>query len=137
MWQKIKYNLARFMYGRYGADNLYRAMSFVYIALLITLIFFRHYAIAIAAGVVLFLMIYRMMSKNYAKRSKENQIYLKLTAPFRRFFSVNTKRIKDIKTKRYRVCPHCKATMRLPIRKGRHTVRCRACNKEFKVRILF
>lgn len=125
------------MYGRYGIDSLYRALSTVYIILLITLIFFRHYAIAIAAGVLLFIMIFRMMSKNHAKRAKENQIYLKLTAPFRRFFGVNAKRIKDIKTKRYRVCPHCKATMRLPIKKGKHTVRCRACGKEFKVRILF
>ena len=133
MFQKLKYNLAKFMYGRYGADSLYKALLVLYAVLLIAQIFLDSWILAVLIVLTFVWMVFRLMSKNHIARAKENQIYLKLTAPIRRLCL----RIKDIRTKRYRTCPHCKATMRLPIKKGRHTVRCRKCNKEFKVRIIF
>lgn len=137
MWQKIKNGIAKFMYGRYGADNLYRGLLLLYAILLILQIFLNSKIISVLIVLVFIWMIFRVLSKNHVARAKENQIYLKLMAPIKRYFSLLGAKFKDRKTKRYRTCPHCRATMRLPIKKGRHTVRCRKCGKEFKVTILW
>lgn len=137
MLQKLKYKLIQFMYGRYGADDLYKALLVVYLVLIIANIFIGSQIINVIMLAVLFWMIFRMFSKNHAARAKENMAYLKMAAPFKRFFSVNFHRIRDIRTKRYRVCPKCKATVRLPIKRGKHSVRCPKCGDTFKVNILF
>lgn len=136
MFNRLKYKLARFMYGRYGADALYKGLLFLYIALMILNMFLNEWIIALLMTAVFFWMVFRVLSKNRFKRAKENMVYLALTAPVRRFFSVWSKRLFDRK-KRYRVCPFCKATLRLPVKKGKHNVKCPKCSKTFKVSIRF
>ena len=144
MFKNLKYKFMQFMYGRYatrGPDALYKGTLIFYLVLFVVNLFIKNKAASriISALMVLLLvwLIFRMLSKNHVARMKENEVYLKLSAPLRRFFTVNAHRIRDIKTKRYRVCPKCKATVRLPIKKGRHNVRCPKCSNNFKVNILF
>lgn len=137
MLQKLRYKLAVFMQGRYGTDNLYRALMLLYALLLILQIFLDSKILSILLLLDFFWMFFRVFSKNHTARAKENRAYLKLISPFKSFFSLSFKRLRDIKTKRYRKCPHCKAITRLPIRKGTHSVRCPKCSQTFKVKILF
>lgn len=131
--EKFKMWLIRFMAGRYGADQLTRAMMWVYIAVAVAGIFFKPlYLLALA---LLMLMFFRIFSKNIAKRYAENQKYLQLTGKLKGRFTLQKRKWNDRKTHRYRACPHCKATLRLPYKKGKHNVRCPKCHKEFEVKI--
>lgn len=137
MLNKLRYKIALFMRGRYGADNLYKFLLAVYLILFVLQLIFEKTYLTVIMTVVVVFMIFRLLSKNHIARARENRLYLKLSAPIRRFFSINYKRIKDIRTKRYKVCKHCKAIVRLPIKKGTHTVNCPKCKKDFKVKIRF
>jgi len=83
--------------------------------------------------------IYRSMSRNIAKRRRENEIYLKAMRGVKRFFSVNTSRStksfnRDDAQYIFRDCTKCGSVLRLPRRKGRHKVKCPRCSHGFYVR---
>lgn len=132
--------LRAFMYGRYGIDDLAKAMLFIYVVLAVVNIFVRSLvASAIITWVqlaLLLLMVLRFISKNFTARRRENEIFLKLFMPLVPHINMLKNRLRDIKYKRYRTCPNCKSVSRLPIKRGRHTVRCPKCRIEFKVFIL-
>ncbi|ERK30298.1 hypothetical protein [Clostridium intestinale] len=133
----FKNKLIRFMYGRYGTDQLYIAAIALYFILVIAYSFIRSPIIIGLSWVVLILTFYRTFSKNIYKRQRENQMFLKFWNPIKSKFSLTFRRLKDIKTHRYRTCPHCKKVLRLPRKTGNHTVTCPACRNDFKVKIKF
>lgn len=133
---KFRDKLIRFMYGRYGVDSLYKGLLALYVILLVINIFVHSKILTAVMSAVIFYTIFRMLSKNHIARAKENRAYLKLITPPKRFFKNLPMRIKDIGKKRYRTCPHCKATVRLPIKRGKHQTRCPKCQKSFTVRII-
>ena len=125
------------MYGRYGVDSLYYGLFSLYIILFVINLLVRSRILTAIMWVPLVIIVLRIMSKNHAARRRENELYMKVTRPFKAFFTTNYRRIKDIRSKRYRTCKRCKAVVRLPIKKGTHTVKCPKCHNEFKVKILF
>ncbi|MBO5416264.1 MAG: hypothetical protein J6A83_06515 [Clostridia bacterium] len=132
---KLKNKLYRFMYGRYGYDTLSKVLLWVYAALLLIYmilslfvdnpIFSVLYYIAIFSIVCYTL--YRVMSRNIAKRRAENE-------RFCNFFKLRRNKFRDRKTHIYRKCPDCKAVLRLPKLKGKHSVVCPRCKKRFEVK---
>ncbi len=130
---KFRERLARFMYGRYGADQLGRALLWVYLALALGAVFFK--PLNFLALVLLVWILFRIFSKNIYKRQMENQKYLRFAGKVKGWFSLQKNKVRDRKTHRYRTCPYCKATLRLPNKKGKHTVCCPKCRKDFEVRI--
>lgn len=134
---KFRDKLIRFMYGRYGIDNLYHGLIALYFILFVIALITDKWWVSVLMWLCLIIALLRMLSKNHVARARENRIFLKLINPIKAFFSTNFVRIRDIRTKRYRTCKNCKAVLRLPIKKGTHNVRCPKCNKEFKVKILF
>ncbi|NLB79074.1 MAG: hypothetical protein GX796_09615 [Clostridiaceae bacterium] len=132
---KFREKIIRFMYGRYGSDKLYYALLILCFVLMLANAFIRLVALDIIVWAILILMIYRTFSRNIYKRQLENQKFLKVWNPIKSKFSLLISRIKESKTHRYRKCPHCKAILRLPLRKGRHTVNCPRCHKDFEVNI--
>ena len=74
----MKEKFIRFMAGRYGADQLSRFLSFAALALIVLNLFFRSsvlWILGIAALVCVYL---RMFSRNFEKRRKENEAYLRM-----------------------------------------------------------
>lgn len=125
--------LARLMAGRYGVDQLGRALLWVYLGLAIAALVFRPlYYVALALMVW---MMFRIFSRNIYKRQLENQKYLRVSGKIKGWFTLQKNKVRDRKTHRYRSCPHCKATLRLPNKKGSHTVCCPKCKKDFQVKI--
>lgn len=128
---KLKEKFAKFMYGRYGGnDALNKALLWGY---LIILLIGALCNLRIFWYVGLLLMVaclFRMFSRNIAKRQKENMAFLKFKSKVKVFW----KRIFDFKHA-YRTCPHCGATVRLPRKKGKHTVTCPKCRRDFDVKI--
>lgn len=133
----FKNKLIRFMYGRYGTDQLYIATIALSFILVIANSFIHSPIIRGLLWVVLALTFYRTFSKNIYKRQRENQMFLKFWNPIKAKFTLTFRRLKDIKTHRYRTCPHCKKVLRLPRKTGNHTVNCPVCRNDFKVKIMF
>lgn len=126
----------RFMAGRYGMDSLYGALFVLSMVIAGINIFVDSWILSVLMSVVLFFAVYRFMSRKRAQRAKENAAWLKVWAPVKCWFGRGWMRIRDGRSRRYRRCPQCKAMLRLPVRRGKHTVRCPRCSTEFQVRIL-
>ncbi len=127
--------LIRFMYGRYGTDQLYYVTTIFCFVLMLVNAFIQSDIISLLVWIILVWMIFRTFSRNISRRSMENQRFLKLWNPIKRKASLTIQRFKEIKTHRYRKCPQCKAVLRLPRRTGRHTVECPSCRHEFHVHV--
>ena len=129
---KFRERAARFMAGRYGMDQLGRALLWVYLALLIISLFLRPF-LYVALALMIYL-IWRMLSKNLGKRQAENQKYLQLTARFRYRLDQQKKLWQERKYHHIYTCPKCKQKIRIPKGKGKIMVRCPKCHFEFQKR---
>ncbi len=133
----------RFMQGRYGADRLYRVLSWFYLILLLITaavsraadewIYYTIFAIALA---VFIFSLYRVFSKNIEKRRAENEKWLTFENGFKKRFRILKDRWKFRKTHIFRKCPKCKSVLRLKKIKGSHTVVCPHCKNTFNVKSL-
>ena len=125
--------LRRFMYGRYGNDQLNTCMMGAYLALLI-LSALSGWRIANHLSLVLaVLILFRMLSRNYAARRRENQKFQQLTAPLVRRSRLWRTILRD-KEHRYFKCQNCGQYLRVPKGKGKITVTCRGCGASFNER---
>ncbi|MBW9152984.1 hypothetical protein [Clostridium estertheticum] len=132
----FKNKLAQFMYGRYGTDQLYIALIALYFVLVIVNAFISSAIISVLMFAILILIVFRTLSRNIYKRNMENEKFMKFFKPIKSKGSFELRRIKEIKTHRFRKCPHCKKMLRLKRLRGKHTVKCPSCKKEFELRIL-
>ena len=135
--EKLKYRIQRFMYGRYGFDNLYYALTISCLVLLLLNRSAKLYALNIATYIILIYALYRVFSKNVRKRRLENEKFLKIYIPAKTSLLMTARRIKESGTHRFRRCPGCGSMLRLPRKKGRHIALCPRCGKEFDVDIKF
>lgn len=133
--------LARFFYGRYGIDELYYFLFILYFIIWFALVFIGFWPLRLALyalqAACIVWMFFRVLSRNVYARRKENAVFLKVWNPVKNFFILQKNRIRDAKSYRYRKCPHCKAVLRLPKRKGEHPVVCPRCKKRFNVKVRF
>jgi len=135
--RNIKNKLAQFMYGRYGADQLYNALIVAYFILIVANIFIKSAIISILMSAILIWTLFRVLSRNVYKRRLENEKFMKIMNPVKSKNSLTIRKVKEFKTHRFRKCPHCKKVLRLPRKTGKHTVKCPSCNNEFELRILW
>ncbi len=148
---KFKEKLYRFMYGRYGVDELYKFLLVVFFVLWFAELILNMAmpkgtakaitvtVISILTTVVLCITIFRMFSKNIYKRRRENEAYLKAKKAIKIAFSSNTssksKSVnKDDSVYIFRDCTACGSTLRLPRKPGKHSVKCPRCSHVFYVK---
>ena len=122
------------MYGRNGFDRFWLGLLWKAVALSVLNIFIRTPIIWILEDIAIIYCIFRVLSKNIYKRQRENQVFMSVWGKVKGFFKLQKNRFRDRKTHVYRVCPHCKINLRLPKRKGTHTVKCPKCGLRFEVR---
>ncbi len=137
---RFRDRLARFFWGRNGIDAMYYGLFVVFLLLwVIQTVFSRNEIVSAIIGflssLVLVYMFFRVLSRNLAARRRENQIFLSVFARVKNFFVLQKNKIKDRKYFIYRKCPSCKANLRLPKKKGEHTVKCPKCSNRFEVRV--
>lgn len=130
-FEKIRASFARFMSGRYGADQLSYAL--VITALVLTVIgsIAHVMLLTLLADALLIVMFVRMFSKNRYQRAHENQVYLERTQNIRRAVTEWMNRMKNSKKYRYFTCPKCKARLRVPRGVGNVTITCKSCGEKF------
>lgn len=127
----IRSFLSRFMAGRYGTDQLNNTMIITYVVLYLISIFTRWSVLYWIALVLVFVTLFRTMSRRLNRRRAENAKFLQLVRPLSRKLKNLKVRIRD-KDHRYFKCPNCKQQMRVPRGKGRITVHCRSCGATFE-----
>lgn len=132
MLDKIKNSLYRFMAGRYGTDSLNNFLLFAAIAvMLINMLTLRSPFVNLLADALIFLSLFRTLSRNIWKRQKENLKYMELTRPVRSRFSLIKKNASD-KEHKYFSCPHCHQTVRVPRGHGKIEITCPRCKSTFE-----
>lgn len=123
--------LQRFMYGRYGVDQLSFAILFLSIALTFLNMFIGFPYMNFIFLALLIWCYFRIFSRNIYKRRAENDKFMKLYNPIRLWFKDKKERFRDRKTHKYFKCPNCKQRLRVPKGKGSVTVTCSKCKTKF------
>ncbi len=148
---RFREKMYRFMYGRYGADDLYRFLMVLFwvtwlAEIIAVTVIPEGVAKSVAEAVFAVFLVsivvwstYRMISKNIYKRRRENERYLMARGVARRLFCGNTSRKtrsgnRDDYAYIFRDCTKCGCTLRLPRRRGKHSVKCPRCSHSFFIR---
>lgn len=120
------------MQGRYGGDKL--SLTLLIAGIVFSMLTsFTQIGIFYYVGLAVYLIaLFRMFSRNTAKRAAENQKFLaffgKLNREIRQFFV----RLKNSRKYKYFRCPQCRARLRLPRKVGEVTVTCSKCKNQFR-----
>ena len=128
---KLRANVARFMSGRYGVDQLGHEMVMSALVMTVAGAVLKLGFLNIMADALLLLALFRIFSKNRYKRQQENQDYLAKTMKLRRGATEWFNRVKNYKKYRYYSCPKCKMRLRVPRGVGNVTITCKGCGEKF------
>ena len=126
----IRNAIQRFMYGRYGNDQLNVALLVLYFAL-----YFLHIVTSFAllywiSFLVIACALFRMLSRNLGRRREENAKFLRRAGPLLQWLRLR-RTIHQDKEHCYFKCPNCGQQLRVPRGKGKITVTCRSCGATF------
>ena len=139
-FRNLRNALARFLYGRNGMDQLNRALLYVYLAIWVRQILLAKLEIpalnvlcSVAFYAVMFLIFFRMFSKNLYKRRAENQKWVNWTWKLRSNHAGAKARHAD-KEHKYFTCRNCKAICRVPVGKGKIIITCPKCGAQIEAR---
>ena len=130
----LSYRFQTFMQGRYGRDELSRAITIAAIVFLIlSLIRPLHFFVYIALAVLLW-SVYRSFSKNRAGREKELNAYLKVKNTVINKFKLVKGMWQDRNTHHYVKCPNCGTYVRIsrPPKGKKIRITCPKCRNSFE-----
>lgn len=128
---KLRENLQRFMYGRYGFDQYGR---FIFGAVFVVIIMNMFIRSPILYYVELALIIYgyfRILSKNHAKRYSENVKFLGIKNQCMGVIQRKRRFMEERKVNHIYTCPSCKQKIRVPKGKGKIEITCPKCHTKF------
>jgi len=130
--------LKKFMYGRYGTDQLNMALLITSIVLMMAVSFVHPTGwwtvLTLIPLVPLGWAFFRMLSRKVYVRSYENTRFMKLVQPVAGWFKWTATRIRGGKTHKFFKCAQCGKTMRVPRGKGHIQVTCPGCGNKFKAK---
>lgn len=122
----------KFMYNKYGMDELNLALLWLGVIMAALSLFVNNAVIRLLmAYLPLGFCIFRMMSKNYSVRRRENDKYLSVIYPIKRKIRKLKNRFKNSKHYKYFKCPNCKQELRVPKGKGNIEITCPRCKVHF------
>lgn len=119
------------MVGRYGTDEFSKFLLTVSLILFVLSLFVRTGWLYFFAVLLLIWAYYRILSKNFENRRKENEQYLKFSAGLRKQGRSAKRRFDGRKDYRYFKCPGCGQEVRVPKGKGRIRITCPRCHTQF------
>lgn len=131
-FQKMRYKMATFMYGRYGNDELTKFLMIAAIILMVISWLPKLGWVYFLAAALLVWSLTRSFSRNLNRRRQEREKYLKLRKPIVNFFKLQRNKWRDRKTHIYFKCHKCKAVLRVPRGKGSIIVTCTRCQERIE-----
>ncbi len=126
--------LQKVMAGRYGVDQLTRALTTAALVTLVLSILFKGWLSILFWLLTILTLAWsyiRMFSRNVQKRQLENNNYLTLRYQLTRTFTALVQRKKQKKYYRFYKCPSCKVMTRVPKGKGKIRITCPKCGESF------
>ncbi|MBR2721642.1 MAG: hypothetical protein IKB75_02570 [Clostridia bacterium] len=143
MFSKLGYRLQKFMYGRYGNDELSRFLSVTSLILIVVTMILTLFTgpgrlwlnlitllLYVLSWGLMIWSIVRGFSKNLTQRRKERATYLRLAEKWRAPFRLWKNKHRDRKTHRYFKCKRCHAVLRVPKGKGEIIITCPKCQNK-------
>ena len=137
---KIKNAMIRFMYGRNGADKLGQVMLWAYLAVFVLQLIFGGLELTVLAVIcevlmyaLMFVILFRMFSRNLGKRRAENQRFLNWWWRVKNGRSAAKARKADTDHK-YFTCNGCKTVCRVPAGKGKVVITCPKCGAQIQAK---
>lgn len=127
----IRNALQRFMYGRYGNDQLNMVLVLLSLALYLVFAVTSWTVLYAVSFMLMAVALFRCLSRNYDRRRAENGKFLSLVQPVTRWYRLR-RTIRRDKDHCYFKCPNCGQQLRVPRGKGRITVTCRGCGASFQ-----
>ena len=127
----IRNFLRKFMNGRYGPDHLNVAMVVFALAVHFLYIILRFMPLVFVSYALLALSVFRMLSRNIARRRAENDRFIRYWWPVRTRIARAFSRLKLSKTYKFPKCPGCRNTLRVPKGKGKIQITCPKCGERF------
>lgn len=125
-------HLTRWMQGRYGGnDTLNKWLLGAFLILLLLSLLLQSSILNLLAIAVLGYSYFRIFSKNISRRAMENQKFLEITQPVRRFFSGKKVARTQSKTHQVFTCPKCSQKVRVPKGRGKIQITCPKCQHKF------
>lgn len=126
----------QWMSGRYGTDQLNLFLLGVYLFLWLISMPFRRIIwistiLTLFSYVVVILLFYRMLSKDRAKRYRENERFLRICGRVRGKWNVKSRHLKERKAYHFYTCSQCGQKIRIPRGKGKICITCPKCRHEF------
>ena len=133
---KIMNWFRKFMYGRYGVDELSMVLVGVSIALLLlsSLLPRSLSILSLIAYIPMVIYIFRIFSKNIFKRQQENYKYISFKNSMLSKAKKYKGKIQGAKTHKYFKCPSCGQELRVPKGNGKITITCPKCKTSFKAK---
>lgn len=128
---RIRNRMQSFLSGRNGFDILSRDLNFfaLFLMLLDSILKTR---VIYFIGLLLFIFaIYRVCSRNIAKRYAENRKYIALRTPIIQKVKNGWQQFSNRKYYRYYKCSSCKQKLRVPKGKGKIKISCPKCGLQF------
>ena len=129
----IRNALQRFMYGRYGNDQFNLFLIGTYLVLYLLFVLTGFAPLYWLSLVLIAYSLFRLLSRNPARRRSENARFLSIVNPVLRWLRLRRTIHRD-KEHRYFKCPNCGQYLRVPRGKGKITVNCRNCGASFEER---
>lgn len=133
-WERIKQAFRSFMSGRNGGDELARALLWVGLAAYFLGAILNFLPLLLLGLVIYGYVLFRMMSRNKAKRAFENRRYLGFRDRLKTKRRQAKARFQNRKVYKYFKCPNCKGWLRLKRGAGDVDVTCQRCKHEFRYR---
>ncbi|NLK26838.1 MAG: hypothetical protein GX306_00620 [Clostridiales bacterium] len=127
----MKDKLRNFMVGRYGVDQFSKFLLALALIAMIVSSFIGGHILYTISIMILFYSYFRIFSKNIHGRYQENMIFLKYQNKFINIFRRGKNTIKQRKVYHIYKCPSCKQKIRIPRGKGRISITCPKCRREF------
>ena len=127
----IRNAIQRFMYGRYGHDQLTLFLMVCYLLLYLVFAFTGLELLYWLSLALLVCVLFRLLSHSLERRRMENARFLRAINPVLSWLRLR-RNIRRDKEHIYFKCPNCGQQLRVPRGKGKITVTCRSCGASFE-----
>ena len=122
--------MQRMMMGRYGGDQM--GIGILILSMVINFVPF--WPARIVSILLLAWAVFRMFSRNIARRRMENEKFLRVWYPVKNFFVRLFKSRPAAKTHKQFRCPKCRQELRVPRGKGKIVITCPKCGTKMTKR---
>jgi len=121
----------QFMAGRNGADKMTHDILIISLVCMLLSTFTGILALNLLGTVGYIYVIFRIFSRNIAKRYEENRKYVLLRQNVCTSVKQAYVRLKNTRKYKYFKCPQCGSWLRLPRKVGEVTITCGKCRHAF------